>query len=95
MIKLRKELLELSREFIREGFKDMKARWECNEYKEILAGKNIPDFMIKYFDRYIDKLEAKQVILNILDKTTLDEKQIKSKLINWYTLSNILSLYRK
>lgn len=95
MIEIKAELVELCKLFISKWFKDLKKKGEYWRYKEVMYWKNTPDFMIKYFDRYLDKLEAQKLINNVVEKTTLTEKQVRLKLRYWQTLSKILSLYEK
>ena len=94
-LEIKEEVIELCKKFISNWFIELRKTWEYEKYKQYMHWKNIPEFLNKYFERVVEKLEFDKRVLNVIIKTWASENQIKQAIQNGYSVSECLSLFSK
>lgn len=89
-----KEVLELSKKFVIQGFKKLKK--ENPEYYEtvraIMYDKNVPSCLLKYFQRTLNTIDVSLSWEELIKESGLTKGQIKVLQKKWYSKSEILSM---
>ncbi len=90
-----KQALELSKQFVLEWFK--KLRKDNPEYynslQDVMFWKNVPSFLLKYFQRTKDRLDVDMSMQEVMEKTWLNKGQVNYLFRKWYTLSDMLNMH--
>lgn len=95
MIKKRLEVLEMAKQIIKDWFVELKKNDKLEWYDKVFHNKKTPDFLLKYFERYEEKLRSELVLVEVSKKTWLEVSKVRIQLYNGYTISEILSLSNK
>lgn len=89
-----KEALELSKQFIAQGFSQLKK--DNPKYYEslqpVMYSKNVPSFILKYFQRKKDRIELEISLEEVMKKTWLNKGQINYLFNKGKTLSDMLNM---